>query len=284
MSIRVRRCLLAAAIGWLYAGTVSGLAAEWASSPDASYGIVLALVALAVAWRRREAFSATRSIPRAPALPGRRGAARRPRACTWPVSSAPTYSSPASRFVIVVTGALWFLAGPRAVRVIAAPLVFLLIAVPLPALVVNAITLPLQLTASRVAEASLATMGVPVFRDGNVLELPSTTLRGGRGVQRAAIDRVARGDRRTARVDRAVAAATPGHRRLEPAGGDSDERPSHRGDRPGVRSVGAAGRVRLVAHVQRMGDVPRVRVRARPAAARHGAGARGDERPGRRDR
>ena len=59
---------------------------------------------------------------------------------------------------------------------LAAPLVFLAIAVPLPALVANAITVPLQLTASRVAETSLTTMGVAVFRDGNVLELPSTAL------------------------------------------------------------------------------------------------------------
>jgi exosortase len=79
-------------------------------------------------------------------------------------------------FLFVVTGALWFLAGWRALRTIAAPLVFLAIAVPLPALVANAITVPLQLTASRVAEASLTTMGVAVFRDGNVLELPSTAL------------------------------------------------------------------------------------------------------------
>jgi exosortase len=55
-------------------------------------------------------------------------------------------------------------------------LIFLLMAVPLPTLVVNAVTLPLQLTASRIAEQMLATVGVAVFRDGNVLELPSASL------------------------------------------------------------------------------------------------------------
>jgi len=66
-------------------------------------------------------------------------------------------------FVVVVTGAVWFLAGGRAVRAVAAPLAFLLIAIPLPELLVNAITLPLQLVASRVGEATLALAGVPVF-------------------------------------------------------------------------------------------------------------------------
>jgi exosortase len=49
-------------------------------------------------------------------------------------------------------------------------------AIPLPALIVNTITLPLQLVASRIGETTLSAAGVPVFRDGNLLELPSTTL------------------------------------------------------------------------------------------------------------
>ncbi len=78
--------------------------------------------------------------------------------------------------VLVVAGLMWYLAGAAAARVAAAPVVFLLIAIPLPALLVNAVTLPLQLVASRIAENLLILTGVPVFRDGNVLELRSTTL------------------------------------------------------------------------------------------------------------
>jgi exosortase len=58
----------------------------------------------------------------------------------------------------------------------AAPLIFLLIAIPLPALVVNEVTLPLQLAASQVAETTLGLMSIPVYRDGNLLVLPSATL------------------------------------------------------------------------------------------------------------
>jgi exosortase len=166
--------LLALSIGWLYAGVVAGLVAEWASSPDASYGIVLASVALFVAWRRREAFARALD-PVGAAFPG--AAMLLTGLCLRLAGQlgADLFLTRIS-FLLVVTGAIWLLAGRRALRTIAAPLVFLAIAVPLPALVVNAITLPLQLIASRVAEASLATMGVAVFRDGNVLELPSTAL------------------------------------------------------------------------------------------------------------
>lgn len=167
--------LLALALAWLYAETLAGLGREWLSSPDASYGVVLAAVAAAVAWQRRD---------------------RVARACTEP----PTHRS-AGVFILgaglllflagqlgadvfltrlslvaVLTGTLWFVAGAAVVRVLAAPLAFVLMAVPLPALIVNAVTLPLQFTASQIAESTLVTAGVAVFRDGNVLELPSTTL------------------------------------------------------------------------------------------------------------
>ena len=166
--------LLALSIGWLYAGIASGLAAEWASSPDASYGIVLAAVALLVVWRRRDALIEAFD-PAAAAWPG---AALM--MCGLAVYLAGQLGADLfltrMSFVPVAAGATWFLAGRRALRTIAAPLLFLALAVPLPSLVASALTLPLQLTASRVAEASLTTMGVAVFRDGNVLELPSTAL------------------------------------------------------------------------------------------------------------
>jgi exosortase len=166
--------LLALSIGWLYAGVASGLVAEWASSPDASYGIVLASVALLVAWRRRHAFVEAMD-PTGTAFPG--AALLLAGLCLRLAGQlgADLFLTRMS-FLFVVTGAVWLLAGWRALRTIAAPLVFLAISVPLPALVANAITLPLQFTASRVAETSLTAMGVAVFRDGNVLELPSTTL------------------------------------------------------------------------------------------------------------
>ena len=78
--------------------------------------------------------------------------------------------------VVVASGALWFACGTACMRVAAAPLLFLLLAVPLPALVANAVTLPMQLTASQIAEHTLTVAGVAVFRDGNVLELPSGSL------------------------------------------------------------------------------------------------------------
>jgi exosortase len=48
----------------------------------------------------------------------------------------------------------------------------LLLAIPLPAIVYNQITFPLQILASKLASNLLPYFGVPVLREGNVIELP----------------------------------------------------------------------------------------------------------------
>jgi exosortase len=166
--------LLALSVGWLYAGVASGLVAQRAASPDSSYGFVHASVALLVAWRRRAALAAAIDASGAAAP----GAAMMLLGLILYLAGqlgADVFLTRIS-LPLVIAGAMWFLAGWRALATMAPPLLFFTIAIPLPTLIATAVTMPLQLTASRVAEASLMTMGVPVFRDGNVLELPSAAL------------------------------------------------------------------------------------------------------------
>lgn len=89
--------------------------------------------------------------------------------------SADVFATRAS-FVLVVGGLLWFLFGSRAARAAVVPLLFLLLAIPLPELLVTTSTGSLQSVATRMAELLLTTTGTPVYRNGNVLELPTSTL------------------------------------------------------------------------------------------------------------
>src|SRR4029077_1514004 len=61
-------------------------------------------------------------------------------------------------------------------RELAFPLLLLLFMIPIPSVIYNQITFPLQLFASRVAEFVLGVIGIPVLRDGNILELASQRL------------------------------------------------------------------------------------------------------------
>ena len=83
-----------------------------------------------------------------------------------------------SRTAIIesLVGMVLFLGGWHAIRVMAFPLCLLVFMVPIPAVIYNQITFPLQLFASQVAAFVLDLIGIPVLRDGNVLELASQKL------------------------------------------------------------------------------------------------------------
>jgi exosortase len=83
-----------------------------------------------------------------------------------------------SRISIVGTavGIVLFFFGWARLRVLAFPLAFLILMIPLPAIIFNQIAFPLQLVASRFGEFTLASVDIPVLREGNVLILAHASL------------------------------------------------------------------------------------------------------------
>jgi len=75
-----------------------------------------------------------------------------------------------------LAGIVLFLFGWRHLRILAFPLAFLLLMIPIPAIIFNRIAFPLQLLASRVGETAMGVVHIPVLREGNVLVLATTTL------------------------------------------------------------------------------------------------------------
>jgi exosortase len=69
-----------------------------------------------------------------------------------------------------------FMFGWRHLRILAFPLLFLVLMIPLPAIIFNKIAFPLQLLASRAGEFALSSVDIPVLREGNVLVLANTSL------------------------------------------------------------------------------------------------------------
>jgi len=79
-------------------------------------------------------------------------------------------------FLVSLVGIVLLYGGTRLLRTLSFPLGLLIFMIPIPAIIYNQITFPLQLFASQVAETSLALLGIPVLREGNILELPSQRL------------------------------------------------------------------------------------------------------------
>src|SRR5581483_444618 len=78
--------------------------------------------------------------------------------------------------IVTLAGIVLALEGWAALRVLAGPLAFLLLMIPLPAILFNQIAFPLPLFASRLGESVISAANIPVLREGNVLVLATTTL------------------------------------------------------------------------------------------------------------
>jgi len=81
-----------------------------------------------------------------------------------------------SSLVIVVAGLVLFHLGPHAFRLLAFPLLFLLLMIPLPATLFYAVAFPLQALAARNAAWALDVLGVPVLLEGNIIHLSHLSL------------------------------------------------------------------------------------------------------------
>src|SRR5260370_1815685 len=79
-------------------------------------------------------------------------------------------------FVISVIGPVLLLGGTAYLRAFGFSLFLLFFMIPIPAIIYNQITFPLELFASRVEEGSITVLGIPVIREGNVLELAQQKL------------------------------------------------------------------------------------------------------------
>lgn len=79
-------------------------------------------------------------------------------------------------FVMLLAGIVWTLLGMAMLRAVAFPIMVLILAIPIPAIVFNQITFPLQLLASRIASEILPVFHVPTLQEGNIIELPAMKL------------------------------------------------------------------------------------------------------------
>ena len=155
-----------------YAPVLYYLVQQWYNDEDMGHGFFVPLVAGFIVWRRRHAL-----------------AALKPETNYWGLVlvlygalqfmlgtlGAEVFLA-RTAFLISLVGVIWFLCGTKILKLLAFPLILLPFMISIPAIIYARITLPLQLFASRVAEAILGMIGIPVLRDGNVLELASQKL------------------------------------------------------------------------------------------------------------
>jgi exosortase len=164
--------LITGLVAVLYAPVLGQMVMQWWQDPDYSHGFVVPLFVGYVLYQRRHELRQIRPTPNNSGLLVMIGA----------IGLLLAGSLGAELFVarfsllILLGGMLLFFAGWKMLRAVAFPLAFLALMIPLPALIYNQVTFPLQLLASRLSSNGLELLGIPVLREGNVLVLPRYSL------------------------------------------------------------------------------------------------------------
>ncbi|MGP8259009.1 MAG: exosortase [Acidobacteriaceae bacterium] len=162
-------CLM---LALLYHGVAVKLVTDWYELPDFSHGFLIPFFAAFLLWDKRHELRRTAIAPSWAGL--------------WLVVlglftlllgifGADLFLQRIS-FVLLAAGLVWTLLGSAMLHQVKFVLFILLLAIPLPTILYNQITFPLQIVASKLASTLLPMAGVPVLREGNVIQLPSMKL------------------------------------------------------------------------------------------------------------
>ncbi len=156
---------------WLYAPFVLGLARQWWQDPNYTHGFFVPVFALFLVWERRAKLAALQIKPGWSGLVMLLFALR-----------ALILGTNKSEFLLYrisvllfIAGVVVFLAGWKHLAAISFPLAFLVLMIPSSTLL-EQITFPLQIIASKSASFLLMLAGVPAIREGNIILLPSARL------------------------------------------------------------------------------------------------------------
>jgi len=167
-----RLLVLCGLILWLYGAVLARLSHQWWTDPNFSHGFFVPAFALYVVWQKWNSLKATPSAPSSWGL-----AVLLFSLCTLilGVLGAELFLSRVS-LVMLLAGIILFLHGWEMLRVLLFPLAILLLMVPIPSIILNQITFPLQILASKLSAWILPLLGVPVLREGNIINLPAMPL------------------------------------------------------------------------------------------------------------
>lgn len=155
-----------------YAPILAALFRQYSYDEDMGHGFFVPVIAAYVVWQKRNELLAIKPKPdwRGLVLVGYSALQMMLGVLGTDLFTART------ALVLTLIGVVWTLCGPQLLRKMAFPLFLLFFMVPIPGVVYNQITFPLQILASRLATGALTVMGVPVFREGNILDLPNQRL------------------------------------------------------------------------------------------------------------
>lgn len=168
----IQTFLIAAAFGLVYGSTLKDLIGDWFIDPNFSHGFLIPFVAGYMVWYRQNHL---RQIPCKSSISG----------VFIIIFGMMVYMAGnlgaelflmRTSMIITLAGIITFNFGTAMLKALVVPLCYLIMMIPIPAIIWNKIAFPLQLFAARISTDTINMIGIPVFREGNILHLANTSL------------------------------------------------------------------------------------------------------------
>jgi len=156
------------AIAFAYATVLAKLVHDWWNDENYSHGLLIPFIIGYIIWVQRDKLA--RISTRSSVLWGGAAIVCALFALWAGVAGAELYTQRLS-LILILAGIIVYFWGFTLLRMLLVPLGLLFLAMPIPAIVFNKIAFPLQLFASRCAVWSMSVLGIPVLRQGNIIEL-----------------------------------------------------------------------------------------------------------------
>lgn len=145
---------------------------EWAGVSDNSHGFIVPLMAGYFAWNR------VRLLNAATVSSSWNGSfVLFLSLVLYVLSYAGGLAFPARiAMVLALFGLVWCLLGNNIIKILAFPILFLLFMIPVPYSLLNLVSGPLQLIATKISANMISACTIPVYREGNMLYFVNTQL------------------------------------------------------------------------------------------------------------
>ena len=164
--------VISAAIGMLYWPIIVPMVKQWAADDNYSHGFLVPIISLYLAYMRKNELENATVSP-----------------CNYGIFLvvfgllmlilgwvATEYLTMRSSLVVVIAGLVLYLLGWEIFKILLAPLCYLFLMVPLPAVLYDAAAFPLKLLVTKVSVLSMKALGIVVWQEGNILMFPNITL------------------------------------------------------------------------------------------------------------
>lgn len=156
----------------VYVPIIDFMVQDWIHDENNSHGFIVPLVSAYMMWKRRDTLLAQRADP-----------------SPWGILCilagvamlvlgwlANEYFTQRFSLIVILSGCVVYWYGWNVMAILAGPMAYLILMIPIPAIIYDAAAFPLKLFVTKVSVAFMKAVGIMVVREGNVMQFPNITL------------------------------------------------------------------------------------------------------------